>query len=105
MTRYELARIKMVELFLETTHPGTLDWAENELRKHYPRYVHRTSRGVELRSDPKKSYHDPNDRGFLKATEGLYSVVGWLLAEMLQQGWEPFAVDHGLLYLRWRYED
>lgn len=81
MSRYELARLNSFEL-VESSSSNTLDWAENELRKRFSRYVYQSSNQVKLISDSTK-FDDKAEREFRKATEGLNSMMWWLLTKRL----------------------
>lgn len=100
MTRYDLVMFSFGGL-IRSSNLDMLQWAENELRRRYPRYVYRSGHVVGLMSDSRK-FDDRADREFRKVTEGRDSVMWELLTQLLHQGWEPFVADGGVVWLRWQ---
>jgi hypothetical protein len=93
MSSYELVQI-LPGRYVYTTSPSVLQWAENELRKRLPlaRFYERRTFWFSIWSV------DPITR---EIEEPFWEVM----RQLMQQGWEPFAIDQGTCWLRRQLPD
>jgi hypothetical protein len=108
MARYDIVHINFSGL-IESTSSNILDWAEGEMRNRLLRW--RISRGKYNVSVGPNS--ERGSRNFSREFDDLVmdvsvSELAWdLLAQLLQQGWEPFTANDNFaaITLRWRQDN
>ena len=91
MPRYGLIQMRLHQGFsVHSTEPNVVEWAITQIRQAYPKY----------------KFRDQHKYGFFAHDTTGYAEYNFrILAQLLQDGWKPFAADAGTLHLRKLYDD
>lgn len=91
MTRYGIVSMRVFQGFdFQSTESEIVEWAMAKIRHAYPKY----------------RFRDPHKYGFFAHDSTSYVEMNYdILASLLKDGWEPFAVDHATFHLRKRYDE
>ncbi len=91
MPRYGVVRIGLYQGFnIHSTEPALVEWAIEQVRRENPKY----------------KFRDQHKYGFFAHDTTSYVESNFhFLAQLLQDGWEPYAADAGTLHLRKQFDD